>query len=102
MRDSLLLQFDESKRPSHTADLLEHAHCVARGAAVAIRIVRVVAVQRELGERVDLANTDADHLLALVGSAAELLGDRLESLSQHVHDESRRLLDDEQSSRGNA
>lgn len=102
MRDRLLKQFGASELPVPVADLLEHAHGVSRGAAVAIRVARVLAVQRELGEPAFLANADADDLLALAGAAAALLGERLESLSQRVHDESRRLSGDEQTSRGNA
>lgn len=102
MRDGLLKQFTVRELPASVADVLEHAHIVARGAAVAIRVARVVSVQRELGEHAGIENIDADHLLALAGAAAELLGDRLESLSQRAHDESRCLSGDEQSSRGNA
>ncbi|WP_124470946.1 hypothetical protein [Burkholderia ubonensis] len=102
MRDGLLLQFGASELPPPVADLLERAYSVSRGAAVAISIARMAAVQRELGEPADLTNTDADHLLALAGAAVALLGDRLESLSQYAHDESRHLSVDEQSSRGNA
>ncbi|VVE88409.1 hypothetical protein [Pandoraea bronchicola] len=102
MRESLILQFGASELPPPVADVLEHAHSVARGAAAVICVARAASVRRELGEPAGIENIDADYLLALAGAAAALLGDRLESLSQHVRGESRHLSDDEQSVRGNA
>lgn len=100
MHESLLTQFGASELP--LASLLEHAYSISRGATVAIRIARVAAVERELGEPTVLANADADHLLGLAAAATALLGDRLEALSLYVHDESRRLSGYTQSARGNA
>ncbi|CAG9189517.1 hypothetical protein PSP6_10144 [Paraburkholderia tropica] len=102
MRDCLLKQFDATELPWHVADLLERAYVVARGTESVIRAVRVRAVQCSHGESADLSATDADFLMGLAQASSELLGDRLEALSQHVNDESRRLSDDEHSLGGNS
>lgn len=85
MRDCLLKQFGASGLSPQVAVLLEYAHAVARGGEVAIRVARVSAVQRELGEALDMENGDSDRLLALAQAASELLGDRLEALAESTH-----------------
>lgn len=101
MRDCLLKQFGASELPPHVAHLLEQIHSIVRGTESAIRAARVRAVKCARGESADLSATDADFMLGLAQAASELLGDRLEALSQQVHDESRRLSSNEQSLRGN-
>jgi hypothetical protein len=85
MRDCLLKQFGASALPPLVAVLLEHAHAIARGGEAAIRVARVSAVQRELGQPLDIENGDSDCLLALAQAASELLGDRLEALADCTH-----------------
>lgn len=58
---------------------------LTRGGEAAIRVARVSAVQRELGEALAMGNGDSDHLLALAQAASELLGDRLEALAESTH-----------------
>ncbi|MBB3255447.1 hypothetical protein F4827_000345 [Paraburkholderia bannensis] len=91
MRDTLLKQFCDNALPESVSGLLEHAHSVARGTAAAISLARIATVERTHGNAETLASAESDHLLALASSAAALLGDRLESLSLHLHDKAERL-----------